>query len=86
MASACKNCDGRPPSCTAVRLPNETAASPRAAGADWPDALAALVKDDRLRKIDLQRIDGVAVHEGPHADRLRTAGFVDGYRGLAFRG
>ncbi|MEO8293250.1 MAG: DEAD/DEAH box helicase, partial [Actinomycetota bacterium] len=44
----------------------------------WSDALAGLVKDGRLRRIELQRIDGVPVGESPLADRLRTAGFADG--------
>ncbi|HEU4526594.1 MAG TPA: DEAD/DEAH box helicase [Actinomycetota bacterium] len=52
----------------------------------WPDALAALVKDGRLRKIELHRIDGATAHESPHAERLRAAGFADGYRGLTLRG
>jgi len=51
----------------------------------WPDALAALVKDGRLRKIELQRIDGATALESPHAERLRAAGFADGYRGLTLR-
>jgi ATP-dependent Lhr-like helicase len=59
---------------------------PAAEGSDWPDALAALVKDGRLRKIELQRIDGVIALESPHAERLRAAGFADGYRGLTSRG
>jgi hypothetical protein len=44
------------------------------------------VKDGRLRKIELQRIDGSAALESPHAERLRAAGFADGYRGLTLRG
>ena len=52
----------------------------------WTDALAGLVKDGRLRRIELQRIDGVPVGESPHVDGLRSAGFVDGYRGLTLRG
>ena len=52
----------------------------------WTDALAGLVKDGRLRRIELQRIDGVPVGESPLADGLRSAGFVDGYRGLTLRG
>jgi ATP-dependent Lhr-like helicase len=59
---------------------------PAGVEADWPDALVSLVKDGRLRAIDLQRIDGAPVHESPLAGRLRAAGFVEGYRGLAFRG
>ncbi|GBC87448.1 hypothetical protein HRbin12_01454 [bacterium HR12] len=54
--------------------------------ADWPSALASLVKDGRVRRIELARIDGVPALESPHAERLRAAGFVEGYRGLALAG
>ena len=50
------------------------------------DALASLVKDGRLRKIELTRIDGMPAVESPLADRLRETGFADGYRGLTLRG
>ena len=53
--------------------------------AAWADALAALPKDGRLRKIELTRIDGGPANESPIADRLRAAGFTDGYRGLTLR-
>ena len=59
------------------------------AGADdrvWPDAVASLVKDGRLRRVELRRIDSVAATEHPSAERLREVGFVDGYRGLTLRG
>lgn len=55
-------------------------------GADWPDALASLVKDGRIRRIELTRIDGEPASSSPFADALRSAGFVDGYRGLVLRG
>jgi ATP-dependent Lhr-like helicase len=58
-------------------------------GADasrWADGLAALVKDGRLRKIELATIDGVPIHEHPAAQALLAAGFADGYRGLTLRG
>ena len=54
--------------------------------ATWADALASLVKDGRLRRIELVRIDGEPSAGSPHAQRLREAGFVDGYRGLTLRG
>jgi ATP-dependent Lhr-like helicase len=54
--------------------------------AEWTDALAGLVKDGRLRRIELQRIDGQPIGESPLAEGLRAAGFVDGYRGLTLRG
>ncbi|MEX2101288.1 MAG: DEAD/DEAH box helicase, partial [Actinomycetota bacterium] len=52
----------------------------------WIDALTGLVKDGRVRKIELQRIDGAPAGEAPTADELRAAGFVDSFRGLALRG
>jgi ATP-dependent Lhr-like helicase len=58
-------------------------------GADaepWADALASLVKDGRLRRIELVRIDGERSIASPFAQRLREAGFADGYRGLTLRG
>jgi ATP-dependent helicase Lhr and Lhr-like helicase len=59
-----------------------------AAGGDgaWIDALASLVKDGRLRRIELSKIDGEPVDGSAFAEDLRTAGFVDGYRGLVLRG
>jgi ATP-dependent Lhr-like helicase len=59
---------------------------PRADDAGWIDAIVGLVKDGRLRRIELTRIDGAPVAESPLADALRQRGFVDGYRGLSFRG
>lgn len=53
--------------------------------ATWVDALARLVKDGRLRQLEIQRVDGTAVRESPAADPLRQAGFRDGYRGLVLR-
>ena len=56
------------------------------AGVAWIDALASLVKDGRLRRMELSRIDGRPSADSDLADTLRTAGFVDGYRGLVLRG
>jgi ATP-dependent Lhr-like helicase len=55
------------------------------AASDWPDAIASLVKDGRIRRIEITRIDGEPVSGSPFADRLRAAGFADGYRGLTLR-
>jgi ATP-dependent Lhr-like helicase len=58
-------------------------------GADevqWADALVGLVKDGRLRRVELTRIDGVPAADSPFAHSLRERGFLDGYRGLGFRG
>jgi ATP-dependent Lhr-like helicase len=59
---------------------------PTAADDDrWIEALAGLVKDGRLRSLELQRIDGDPALSSPIAPRLRGVGFVDGYRGLVLR-
>ncbi|HEX2737964.1 MAG TPA: DEAD/DEAH box helicase, partial [Acidimicrobiia bacterium] len=52
----------------------------------WVDAVARLVKQGRLAKLELQRVDGGPARESPLAEPLRAAGFVDGYRGLVLRG
>ncbi|MGZ5289321.1 MAG: Lhr family helicase [Actinomycetota bacterium] len=52
----------------------------------WADAIVGLVKDGRLRRIELHRIDGEPVADHAELDRLRVAGFGDGYRGLTARG
>ncbi|MEZ5166401.1 MAG: hypothetical protein R2695_07880 [Acidimicrobiales bacterium] len=44
------------------------------------------MKDGRLGKIELAKVDGVAVRETPWVARLEEAGFVAGYRGMVFRG
>jgi ATP-dependent Lhr-like helicase len=60
---------------------------PAAAGnAVWIDALTALVKDGRLPRIELRRVDGLPVGEWAGAEELRRSGFVDSYRGLVLRG
>jgi ATP-dependent Lhr-like helicase len=54
--------------------------------AAWVDALASLVKDGRLKRIQLGRIDGSDASLHAAVPNLRVAGFVDGYRGLTLRG
>jgi ATP-dependent Lhr-like helicase len=53
---------------------------------EWPDAIAGLVKDGRVRRIEIARVNGEPAAGGPVADALRSVGFVDGYRGLVLRG
>ncbi len=53
--------------------------------AHWAEGLVALVKDGRLRRIEIGKVDGGPVAASPVADHLRAAGFVDGYRGLVLR-
>ncbi len=54
--------------------------------AHWAQGLASLVKDGRLSRLEITKIDGAPAVESPLADVLRTAGFADGYRGLTLRG
>jgi ATP-dependent Lhr-like helicase len=53
----------------------------------WADALASLVKDGRLRSLEIRRIGGDAIAGADPAllDVLRSSGFVDGYRGLVLK-
>ena len=44
------------------------------------------MKDGRLRKIELRRIDGEPAADSADAEALREVGFIDGYRGLLLRG
>jgi len=43
------------------------------------------VKDGRLKKIDLTKIDGAPPSESPVRAHLEAAGFTDGYKGLTLR-
>jgi ATP-dependent helicase Lhr and Lhr-like helicase len=55
------------------------------AGDDWVEAIVHLVKDGRVRSLEVRKIDGAPAGESPVAATLRAAGFVDGYRGLVLR-
>jgi ATP-dependent Lhr-like helicase len=59
---------------------------PAATSAEWAEALGALVKDGRIRKLQIERIDGGPAPDSPHAPALRDAGFADAYKGLVYRG
>jgi ATP-dependent Lhr-like helicase len=52
---------------------------------DWVDSLVSMVKDGRRRSIEITRADGEPVRDTPVAELLRSAGFVEGYRGLVYR-
>jgi ATP-dependent Lhr-like helicase len=52
----------------------------------WIDAIQRLVKDGRLRKLEIGKVDGQPVRETPWAARLKAGGFAPGYRGMTFRG
>nr|MDQ3385181.1 DEAD/DEAH box helicase [Actinomycetota bacterium] len=48
----------------------------------WVDGLVSLVKERRVGRLVVQKVDGEPASSSRHADALRTAGFADGYRGL----
>ena len=48
-------------------------------------ALGGLVTDGRLRSLQIERIDGVAVSSSPLRARLDALGFREAYRGLVLR-
>ncbi len=45
------------------------------------EALRSLLEDGRLKRLQLGRVDGVAIAEAPLRERLAELGFRDGYRG-----
>jgi ATP-dependent Lhr-like helicase len=45
------------------------------------DALRSLVADGRLKRLQLERVDGVAIADSPQRDRLMALGFRQAYRG-----
>ena len=51
----------------------------------WIDAVIGLVKDGRLRKLEIAKVDGTAVRETPWAARLEAAGFTSVYKGMLYR-
>jgi ATP-dependent Lhr-like helicase len=52
----------------------------------WAEALAAMVKDGRVRSLEVRKVNGQPVSEADEvAQALRRAGFLDGYRGLVYR-
>jgi ATP-dependent Lhr-like helicase len=60
---------------------------PAAAGDDaWLGALVDLLKDGRVRSLEVRKIDGEPAGASPWARPLRAIGFADGYRGLVLRG
>ncbi|MCU1345308.1 MAG: putative ATP-dependent helicase lhr, partial [Acidimicrobiia bacterium] len=51
----------------------------------WCDRLVAVVKDGEARSLELRKIDNVPARESSWYERLRAAGFAEGYRGLVLR-
>ena len=58
---------------------------PAAADGSWIDGLLTLVKEGRVPRLVVQKVDGEPAASSPHADALRSAGFADGYRGLTLQ-
>ncbi len=51
----------------------------------WIEAIIGLVKDGRLRKLEIAKVDGTPVRETPWAARLEVAGFTSAYKGMLYR-
>ncbi len=51
----------------------------------WIEALMGLVKDGRLRKLEIAKVDGIPIRDTVWAARLEAAGFVSAYRGMLYR-
>jgi ATP-dependent helicase Lhr and Lhr-like helicase len=51
----------------------------------WCDRLVAVVKDGEARSLELRKINGEPARESDWYERLRSAGFAEGYRGLVLR-
>ena len=52
----------------------------------WIEAVQGLVKNGRLAKLEIAKVDGEPVRETPLSARLEAAGFSSGYRGMTYRG
>jgi ATP-dependent Lhr-like helicase len=55
----------------------------------WAEALADEVRDGRLRKVEIRKVDGDPLATSPAGETItaaaKAAGFTDGYRGLVFQ-
>ncbi len=55
----------------------------------WAEALADQVRDGRLRKVEIRKVDGDPLNTSPVAAEItaaaKAAGYADGYRGLLYR-
>jgi ATP-dependent helicase Lhr and Lhr-like helicase len=52
----------------------------------WLPVLQTLVASGRVRKLEIVKVDSVAVHDTPWAGRLGAVGFTPGHRGMTLRG
>ena len=71
-----------------ISSPAETSSrcGPGGADGEWVESLVQIVKDGRVRSLEVRRIDGEAITSSPWVTSLRSGGFADGYRGLTLRG
>ena len=53
---------------------------------EWLGALPALVHGERVRRLEIQRVNGVPVRSTPFGPALDAVGFVPTPRGVVFRG
>ncbi len=51
----------------------------------WIEAIIGLVKDGRLRKLEIAKANGHPIRETPWAARLEAAGFTPAYKGMLYR-
>ena len=51
----------------------------------WIDAIIGLVKDGRLPKLEIAKVNGKPIRETPWATRLEAHGFTSAYRGMLYR-
>ena len=51
----------------------------------WAAALAGLVERPHVKAVEVRKVDGSPIADGPVRDHLRAAGFADGYRGPVIR-
>ena len=53
----------------------------------WAASLRTLVDSGRRRSLEIRKVDALPARDVEHAvTELREAGFVDGYKGLVYRG
>jgi ATP-dependent Lhr-like helicase len=52
----------------------------------WAETLASLQKENRVKRLVIERVNGAPALESAEAGPLREAGFSDSYRGLSLRG
>lgn len=51
----------------------------------WPEALASMIEQDRLRKVEIAKANGENVGDTSVASQLVDAGFIRSYKGYVYR-